>query len=239
MNAVYNIFHKDKVDTRRDINVRNIRNVVENFAADLKSPTIYLSTIEELNECLSQYPQVRFNPSPDTTRVFPGRTGAAGLWIGTYLAYKNFLATNADVLFIFEDDIKISANFGRVVNLYSSELPEDWDILSLLTPWDTIRSRYTANHDIPDKKYICLIYQDWSTGAYMISRKAATFIVNDIETNGISHPIDFYLFNYRYNNQPAELTFRSFNIRPSRYVPVKLAPESNISYIGAMEVYQA
>jgi hypothetical protein len=235
---VYNVFHKERVDLKRDLNVDKIKNIMNKSCTDLKSPTIYLSTLEELNDTLKEYPQIKFNKSSDTKRVFPGTTGAAGLWIGTYMAFKNFLSTKADCLFIFEDDVEISANILKITNLYKQELPDDWHIFSLLIPDDTI-PQYTKNHDIDGKKYICSMYQDWSTGGYMVSRQGAEIAIKDIEENGISAPIDFYLYNYRYDNQQPEHYFNSFNIRPKLYAPVKLAPEAKTSYIGLMEIYQA
>lgn len=238
MKLAYTVFHKDGIDLKRDLNVNRIDNVMSGSALKLKSPTIYLSTLLELDDALKQYPAIRFNKSADTERIFPGTTGAAGLWIGTYLAFKEFLTTDADTLFVFEDDIRLSPNFFKIVDMYISELPNNWDIFSLLIPWDTVPA-YTPQHEIPNKEYICLMYQDWSTGAYMVSRRGAQTAINDIEKNGISAPIDFYLYNYRYNNATPEHYFNSFNIKPTRYAPAKLAPEARISYIGAMEVYQA
>lgn len=236
--SVYNIFHKEGIDFKRDLNVRKIKNTMNKYSSDLKSPTIYISTLKELDEVLKEYPQIRFNKSSDTQRIFPGTTGAAGLWIGTYLAFKNFLLTDSDYLFIFEDDVKISPSLFKIFNLYGGELPENWHIFSLLIPWDTI-PQYTKNHNIEGKEFICSMYQDWSTGGYVVSRKGAEIAIDDIEKNGISAPIDFYLYNYRYNNAIPEHLFNSFNIKPNRYAPVKLAPESKTSYIGAMEVYKA
>jgi GR25 family glycosyltransferase involved in LPS biosynthesis len=238
MKASFTVFHKEGVDIKRDINVDRINNIMKESALKLQSPTIYISTLKELDEVLAKYKKIRFIKSEDKERIFPGTTGAAGLWISTYLAFKEFLLTDADTLFVFEDDITISTNFFKVVGAYASELPDDWDILSLLIPWDTIKG-YSKSHDISNKEYICLMYQDWSTGGYMISRKGAETAIKDIEDNGISAPIDFYLYNYRYNNEIPKHKFNSFNIKPTRYAPVKLAPESSVSYIGAMEVYQA
>lgn len=238
MKSAYTIFHKNGIDIKRDLNVDRIIEIMKSSALKLQSPTVYLSTISELDDALKKYSKIRFNKSSDKERIFPGTTGAAGLWISTYLAFKEFLMTDADVLFVFEDDIRLSPSFFKITGLYAGELPDNWDILSLLIPWDTI-SAYTSKHEIQGKEYICLMYQDWSTGAYMISRKGAKTVINDIEKNGISAPIDFYLYNYRYNNATPEHYFNSFNIKPTRYAPAKLAPEARISYIGAMEVYQA
>lgn len=238
MNGVYNIFHQGGVDTRRDVNARNTARAVSRYFADIKSPTVYLPTHKDLAECLAAHPQVRFNSSPDESRIFPGTTGAAGLWIGSYLAYKKFLSTDADFLLIFEDDVKLSCNFYSVLKLYMSELPRDWDVFSLLVPWDTLK-QHTESHVISGKRYISHIYQDWSTGAYALSRQAARTIVKDIEDNGISHAIDFYLFNFRYNQQTPYPRFNSYNIQPGIYTPVKLSSASSVSYIGGMEKYKA
>lgn len=238
MKSAYTIFHKEGVDFKRDLNVDRINKVISQSALKLKSPTIYLSTLSELDQALQKYKKIRFNKSSDTQIIFPGTTGAAGLWISTYIAFKEFLMTDADTLFIFEDDVRVSPSFFKITGLYAGELPDNWDIFSLLIPWDTIPA-YTPKHEIIGKEYICSMYQDWSTGGYMISRKGAEIAISDIEKNGISAPIDFYLYNYRYNNEIPQQSFNSFNIKPNRYAPVKLAPESVTSYIGAMEVYQA
>ena len=180
----------------------------------------------------------KFNKSKDTTRIFPGRSGAVGLWVGTYLAYKTFLSTDADALLIFEDDVVVSKNLFKVLGYYASELPDDWDILSLLIPWDNVQA-YTNQHDIINKEILCKIYQNWSTGGYMISRKAAEYTIKDIESNGISAPIDFYLYNFRYDNQTPHHIFNSLNIKPSYYFPVQLSEKASHSYIGDTEIFQA
>lgn len=238
MRAVYNLLHKEGVDFGRDLNADRIHSIMRQSALRLQAPTIYLETLDELDECLKQYPKIRFNKSSDPKRVFPGRTGAAGIWIGTYLAFKEFLKTDADALFMLEDDVRISRNFFKITGAYAAELPDTWDVLSLLIPWDTIK-HYGPSHEIPEREYLCLMYQDWSTGCYMVSRRGAERAIEDIEKNGISAPIDFYLYNYRYDMAVPQIKFNSFNIKPDRPAPAKLAPESHTSYIGAMEVYKA
>jgi hypothetical protein len=238
MRTCYKVFHKEGLDFHRYLNVYNTKKILSGNALELQSPTIYLETVKEVEECLSKYPKIKFNKSKDTTRIFPGRSGAVGIWVGTYLAYKAFLSTDADALLMFEDDVVVSKNLFKILGHYASELPEDWDILSLFAPWDTV-SKYTSEHDIINKEFLCKIYQDWSTGGYMISRKAAEYAINDIESNGISAPIDFYLYNFRYDGEIPDHIFNSFNIKPSFYFPVQLSIESSYSYIGNTEIFQA
>lgn len=238
MKSVYTLLHKEGVDFGRDLNADKINNIMGRYSVRLQSPTIYIETLNELDEYFKKYPKIRFNKSSDPKRVFPGTTGAAGIWIGTYLAFKEFLLTDADALFMLEDDIRISRNFFKITNLYAEELSKDWEVLSLLIPWDTIK-HYNSGHEIPGHTYLCRMYQDWSTGCYMVSRRGAERAIEDIEKNGISAPIDFYLYNYRYDQEVPQIKFNSFNIKPDRIAPARLAPESNKSYIGAMEVYKA
>lgn len=231
----YILFHRDG-DMGRDLNAERIRSVMDRNATRLDIPLTFVTTREQLEQQLAQYPQLRFVESDDTLRPFPSRLGVMGLWIDTYLAYKTFLQTDADRLFVFEDDITLSPSFIPIANLYAKELPDDWEIFSLLTPTDT-HCRWGEWLNIEGNQYVCRVYQDWSSTAYAISRRGAEKAVTDIEVNGITVPPDFYIFNYRYDGVPAVPEFAAYNLLPGVYNPAWLAPEAANSYIHSTQAY--
>ena len=130
---------------------------------------------------------------------------------------------------MFEDDAFVSRNFPYVVEKHLKELPEDWDVFTIYVPWDCI-GWYNPDYDIPGKEAICRTYQDWSCASYAISRQGAEKVIADIEKNGISDPIDWYLFNAGFHGTK-EVYFNTYSVKPSVYRPVWLAPIAAVSSV--------
>lgn len=230
----YRVFHLDGADFGRDLNAARIHKTMSKRAIRIDSPTVFIKTQADLEAELARYPQLRFNHWDDGVRKFPARLGVTGLWIDTYLMLKTFLESDNTRLFVFEDDIRLSASFHTLTDLYFREVPAGWDIVSLLTPEDT-HCRYGEWLNIAGNRFICHVFQDWSSAAYVVSRKGAEKAIADIEANGIDTPPDFYIFNYRYEGKPVP-EFASYNLLPGVYNPARLAPESANSYINQTQL---
>jgi GR25 family glycosyltransferase involved in LPS biosynthesis len=228
LNATYTVLHTDTGNLDRNRCAAQVHSIMTKTFPTLVSPTVYLSTFKEVDKFCEENPAFRVNQIKAQTpegRDFPTNSGIVGVFASNYLAYKKFLETDKDILFIFEDDATVSVNFAEVVDLYSTELPEGWDFWAIYVPDDCL-PWYNSDYDIGERKYICRTYQDWSCAGYAVSRKGAELAVKDIETHGMANPIDWYIFNSRHLGT-GTIYFSTMGILPSVYRPVSLSLETS------------
>lgn len=238
----YNIFHTNNGNTLRNYSYFKISNLLKDYNK-IDSPTIFLKDKNEYDAFLISNPEISVNIIKDyvgPSTVFPPRSGVIGIFASNYFAWKKFLETDNDILMLFEDDVYLTKNAKYFIDQYVSELPEGWDIFSFYIPED-VRSFYNSGiHDIPDKKYICKNYTNHCAAAYMISRSGAKKAVEDIEKNGISAPLDWYILNVKHlGNEPT--IFNVYCIKPNNYMPVKEIKEeyySSSTHYGKTEEFK-
>jgi GR25 family glycosyltransferase involved in LPS biosynthesis len=232
LNATYEVFHIDLGNEARNICAQNIVETMGHLPR-LNSPTVYLDTKDKVEEFKAANPEFKINTVENYAQpgeTFPPSAGVVGVWASNYLAYKNFLNTDKDLLFLFEDDVLLSKNFELVTAGYLRELPADWDFFSLFVPDDSLFA-YTKEHDI-GKNYICKSYQQWSCAGYVVSRNGAMRAIQNIESQGITAPIDWYIFNFRMKPEVNKIVFNTYTVKPNAYRPVRFnmsaAPYSQI-----------
>ena len=124
----------------------------------------------------------------------------------------------------------ISQNFSPIVEQQISELPADWDVFTIFVPDDCL-AWYNSDYDIPGNERICHTYQDWSCAGYAMTRAGAQKAVTDIEANGISDPIDWYIFNSGFKREQQNVHFHTYSVKPTVYRPVWLSPIAAVSSI--------
>lgn len=243
MNATFEVFH---VDTGNELRNRAYQSILDemSFMPRLGSPTAFLDTAKKVEEFLAQNPAFRVNTVTDyDTRgnTFPPSSGVVGVWASNYLAYKNFLNSDKEVLFIFEDDVLLSANFEVITKFYMSQLLPTWDFFSLFVPDDSLFAYNENVHDYGEEN-VCLSYQQWSCAGYAISRKGAQRAVEDIESRGITAPVDWYVFNFRMKPEDDQMKFATFTLKPNSYRPVRFlleAARNSQIHNGKTELLQA
>ena len=227
MNACFEVFH---VDTGNDLRNRAYEDILQSmsFLPRLNSPTVYLITAEKAKEFLDTHPDFKVNTVEDYAKpgeTFPPSSGVVGVWASNYLAYKNFLKTDKDLLFIFEDDVMLSANFELISRFYINQLLPVWDFFSLFVPDDSLFAYNEDAHDFGEEN-VCFSYQQWSCAGYVVSRKGAKRAVEDIESRGITAPIDWYVFNFRMKQEENQMKFSTFTIKPTSYRPIRFLLEA-------------
>lgn len=230
LNAAFEVFH---VDTGNGLRNQSYQHILDTMAPiqRLGSPTVYLDTREKMDKFLADYPSFKINTIEDYAKpgeTFPPSTGVVGVWASNYLAYKNFLETNKEVLFLFEDDVLLSANFHTIVPFYMRELLPIWDFFSLFVPDDSLFAYNEEQHEIYEEN-VCKSYQQWSCAGYVVSRRGAEKAVKDIETKGITAPIDWYVFNFRMKQEEDQTRFATFTLKPKAYKPVKFLVEAAVN----------
>ena len=226
-NACFEVFH---TDTGNEVRNRAYEKILKrlDFLPRLGSPTQYLNTIDKAEDFINENQDFKVNTVEDYAQpgeTFPPSSGVVGVWASNWLAYKNFLQTDKDVLLIFEDDIELSANFQPIVNFYMQELMPTWDFFSIFVPDDSLFAYNQEQHDITEE-HICRSYQQWSCAAYAVSRRGAEKALNDVATRGITAPVDWYVFNFRMKKEIDQMKFATYTLKPHVYRPVKFNLEA-------------
>lgn len=247
-NITYEIFHKDVGNPHRNFCATQIDSVLSTSFDRLNSPTVYLESFEQAEEFLTEHPDLTFKKIPAYTPggpSWPTGSGVIGVWASNYLAYKKFLESDKEVLFLFEDDALVSNNFPLVVRGYLDNVPTDWDFCTFFVPDDCIQWYYYPRENQPWVKpditgpkdydfgnpYICRNYQDWSCAGYAVSRKGAQQALADIKKNSVGNPIDWFVFNMRQMDSSNQY-FETYSIKPNAFKPVRLsALASSVSVI--------
>ena len=227
-NACYEVFHTDTGNTLRN---KSYEGIVESlsFLPRLDSPTMYLNTADKAEVFVNNTPGFKVNIVHDYCQpgeTFPPSSGVIGVWASNYTAYKNFLETDKDILILFEDDIILSKNFISILDSYLMELPEDWEFFSPFVPDDSLFAYNEKLHSFNDDFLTCRSYQQWSCATYLVSRAGAKKAIENIESIGITAPIDWYIFNFRIKQEDDQIRFNTYTVKPNSYRPVKLLLEA-------------
>lgn len=229
MLTAFEVFHVDLNNSLRDKSYQHILDTMSSVER-LGSPTIYLNTKKKVDQFLADNPKFKVNTVEDYAQpgeTFPPSAGVIGVWASNYTAYKAFLESDKELLFLFEDDIILSANFQTIVPFYLQELPKDWDFFSLFVPDDSLFA-YTQEHDI-NQPNVCKSYQQWSCASYLVSRSGAEKAIKNIESRGITAPIDWYIFNFRMKAEVDQMRFNTYTLKPKAYRPVKFLLDAAVS----------
>lgn len=119
------------------------------------------------------------------------KLGEFGNFASHYLAWKYLCTSNLNELIVFEDDILIDESFHAKYQISMNSLPKDYDVFSIYVDKNQ-HPRFEKSHVVND--YISKAYQDWSTLGYVVSKQGAKKLCNYVETIGMDHPTDWFLF---------------------------------------------
>lgn len=185
----YHIFHLDKDKNERFYFYDSLNSFLKKNLNQLPTTTVSISSQIEFDEARKNVPLL--NP----TGIF--KWGELGIWASNIKAYQNLLKSDYDSVILMEDDILIDNKelFLKDITIKISCLPKDWEFFSYYCP-PTEYNRYSGDN----KKDIVRSYQDWSLLCYVVHKKGALKILNEIKTKGINLPIDLHIFrNKNYN----------------------------------------
>lgn len=111
--------------------------------------------------------------------------GGVGCFLSHYTLAKQLLNdSEAKYYIIFEDDISFQKNMIKPINYYLSNAPEDWDIIH----FTNLRK---VNYTIHDQFYKPNGF--WGMQAYIINKKGAKKLVDEVQREKIDGQIDAYL----------------------------------------------
>ena len=222
-NILYNVFHSDK-DVERSNLYSEADHKLQLIGTKLDTPTVLISGPRALKKFFEDNPEFReivdlkgYDPAKymhSRSRLF-GRVcrvgwkyGELGIWASHWLAWKNFLKTDADYLILAEDDIILIDGYKQLFDLYMEHLPEGWDQFHLWAPTGD-RSLYDTNKHSIGNMYVCKAYQNWSNTAYMLSRSGAQKLLDDVKKRSIKLPLDWLWFK-----ESAEFGFGCYTLTP-------------------------
>jgi len=218
---LYKVFHSDK-DTDREHLWHSANHILQFIGKELDTPTVLISGPRALKKFLNENPDFNvdlkgYDPRKymDSRSQFVGaicrvgwRYGELGVWASNWLAWKNFLNTDADYLILAEDDIVLIDECKMLLDLYVEHLPEGWDQFHLWAPTGDL-SLYDPNKHGIGNMYVAKAYQNWSNTGYMLSRSGAQKLLDDVKKRGIKLPLDWLWFQ-----ESAEFDFNCYTITP-------------------------
>lgn len=199
MKICYNIFHIQDLgesSTLRKQLSNQVISALYGVVDKLKTEAVLINS----QELYDSFVKNVFNLNPN----FEFKFGEMGVWASNVVAINEFIESDYDVLMLIEDDIQINSNFYELLSEYLNVIPKDWDVFSYFVH----PNQFDIYTDINNKNEIVPAYQDWSMLCWLINKNAAKKIIDDISKNGISMPIDWYIFR-----QPEK--FKSYSLSPT------------------------
>lgn len=175
-------YHIIYINDERKANREQIEKIVNGKQHDIF--TLNARDENEINKFYSIYPNFK-------TAWEGFKPGELGNFASHYACWKYVIDKNMDSLMVFEDDVIMHNDFIYKYNVIMSNVPDNYDIMSIFVDPNQY-PRCRPDHYIND--YITTGYQDWSTLCYVISRQGAEKLVKYVETIGMDHPTDWFVF---------------------------------------------
>ena len=206
MKFVHKVFHIDHY-SERDTLVKSINIYLSNFSEELNTPTIEISSLDDLKSFYSHNQDFNIDPIGYNLHGQQGwKLGELGIWASNYTAWKNFLNTDADYLILMEDDIVFNENFFPLLNKYMSELPENWDYFSFFAPADQY---HKFDPGLMQGENTSIAYQDWSCLCYVLTRSGAEKSLSIMQNKKVNLPLDWFFYRQKEK-------FVIFSIQPNK-----------------------
>jgi hypothetical protein len=179
----------------------------------LLTPTIAINCRNVYEEYFAMFPELKvynrgYCPGKKEDMDYGWKYGELGIWYSNWLAWKNFLSTDADVAILAEDDVIFDKDFYAFFNRCMMELPPVWEIMSFHSPDPHF---YEPCFDI-GLPVVCKSYQTWSALCYAVNRSGARRMLDYLSV--ILWPLDWYLFRG---------TFKSYSYKPDIAPPCAMA----------------
>jgi GR25 family glycosyltransferase involved in LPS biosynthesis len=143
------------------------------------------------------------------------KLGEIGCFASNYNIWKYLLKSNLKEILVFEDDAWIENNFILSLNKAIKYLPKDYDVFSAYVDKNQHKNFDFKAHHVND--LVSKSYQNWSALCYVVSKKGAKKMINYVKNNGLSEPVDDFIFN--------SLDVKGFNtytFHPNVVCPVKI-----------------
>lgn len=194
LDLVFNIFHVDgDTDVLKKRGILTKR-ATEQLSLDFKkieTPTILIRNHDDVKNFFKNE-DIKIDPKGYKGNGW--KFGELGVWASNYTAWKNFAKTDHEMLMLIEDDIVLNKHFNIKLQGYINELPTDWDFFTVYIP-SFGNVKYKTYRDSLDvgKENICRVYQSWSCLCYIVSKRGAKKLLEQVK-KPVTSPIDHWLF---------------------------------------------
>jgi GR25 family glycosyltransferase involved in LPS biosynthesis len=199
MKICYEIFHIENLGNTANLR-KDLKDKVVNHLFDkldkLGSDAVLINNQDLYNEFIKNV----FDLKP----AFQFKFGEMGVWASNIAAILKFIDSEYDVLMLMEDDIQIYDEFYDLFIEYMEQIPKDWDVFSYFVH----ANQFDLYKEDFQNQEIVKAYQDWSMLCWVLTKDCAKKIIDDISKNGITMPIDWYIFR-----QPDKFT--SYTLSPT------------------------
>jgi GR25 family glycosyltransferase involved in LPS biosynthesis len=119
-----------------------------------------------------------FNDNPEIKETRPMRYGYIGHWLTFINIFKYIVENNIDQLLVLEDDAILSETFIQDLEIYLSDLPEDYDFFMIYQSLAAIHNCVFSKKELLGRfplrfrkvKQINTIHTDWDIGSKYIVR---------------------------------------------------------------------
>jgi GR25 family glycosyltransferase involved in LPS biosynthesis len=187
----HKVFHSAKA-TQRQKYVDKANALFKDGSVELDTPTILIEDAKDLKAFLDANPDFKVDLAGYSFKGAPKgwRYEEIGIWASNVLAWKAFLASDADYVVLMEDDIIFNAKDLLWIDEALAALPADWDQyhpFSFAGEWPKYKPEV---NDGP----IVKAYQSWSNVCYLLNKKGAAKLLSNLETNLIKLPLDAWWF---------------------------------------------
>ena len=185
-----------------DKNVKRNDELIQSYnASDLKVMHLnrfnaILGKTVDLDKWLTPDALLQVNKTEKTkrrTHHYQLTKGAVGCFLSHYTLAKQLLDDNsADYYLILEDDIMVNEKILSTIKRYLSIVPTDWDILQL----STLRCvKYNVVGEFVEPSGF------WGMQSYIINKRGAKKLVNEVNNHKIDGQIDAYLSRMQQQNK--------------------------------------
>jgi len=132
----------------------------------------------------------RFDTSYTPGRILQLSNGERGCAMSHVTLWQKAKDLDLDFALILEDDILFATQFMTQLKHYQSQLPLDWDLMYL--------NYGHGGHPKPYNQYFEKSTYTWSTGAYLISRRGYTKLLQALP---VDCPVDNFLAKHCHSGQ--------------------------------------
>lgn len=184
-------------DKRKD-NINNIHSVMGNggheFVGDIKFVD---GRVVNAFKLLNDFGVRTDVYAPDDGRLDPMNDGEAGCWMSHIRALEFVAKNELSELLVLEDDASLSENFTPFLESCFSDLPKDYDFLSLYS--EAGQNFLSPQSDIGSNFVHRALAQKSRTAAMLYSRRGAKNIVNVARRIGATYNIDSIMYRASIN----------------------------------------
>ena len=189
--VIFHVEEDSQIMKKRNELTASASKTLEQSFDKLETPTIIIKDVEQVKD-FYKGSKIKIDPLGHFGTGW--KPGELGIWASNYTAWHNFAKSDYDYVILMEDDIVLNKNFNDKIVKYIKELPEDWDVFTAYTPpTGNIRYRNNKKALFIDKPNVCKVYQSWSCLCYVVSKKGAKKLLQEVQ-NIVKSPIDNYLF---------------------------------------------